>query len=133
MAVGVADGRTASMPILGVGKGRVGASGVCAVHFYSWLLVCGYQSVGGWWCSVRSLSGLQPSTWWGRLEGCCVSLIDSCTLRNAIYGIAWYPVVDLMAAINSAIMLVLARVPGQPRCDSVAGPEANANLYCLVV
>ena len=38
-----------------------------------------------------------------------------------------------MAAINSAIMLVLARVPGQPRCDSVAGPEANANLYCLVV
>ena len=35
LAVGVADGRTASLPMLGVGKGRVGAPGVCAVHSYS--------------------------------------------------------------------------------------------------
>ena len=50
LAVGVADGRTASLPMLGVGKGRVGASGVCAVHFYScdsWCVATKAWEVGG--------------------------------------------------------------------------------------
>ena len=50
LAVGVADGRTASLPMLGVGKGCVGASGVCAVHFYScdsWCVATIAWEVGG--------------------------------------------------------------------------------------